>query len=83
MIYFTRYVHSKSIKVLNLHYHELIGKIEEHEGKIFLTYRDYLLDKVLDMIKEIIDIEKFDDTKILVTTDDELPDGIILKNVFI
>ena len=83
MIYFTRYVHSKSIKVLNLHYHELIGKIEEHEGKKYLTYRDYLLDKVLDMIKEIIDIEKFDDTKILVTTDDELPDGIILKNVFI
>ena len=48
-----------------------------------MTYRDYLLDKVLDMIKEIIDIKKFDDTKILVTTDDELPDGIILKNVFI
>ena len=83
MIYFTRYVHSKSIKVLNLHYHELIGKTEEHEGKKYLTYHDYLLDKVLDMIKEIIDIEKFDDTKILVTTDDELPDNIILKNVFI
>ena len=83
MIYFTRYVHSKSIKVLNLHYHELIGKIEENERKKYLTYRDYLLDKVLDMIKEIIDIKKFDDTKILVTTDDELPDGIILKNVFI
>ena len=83
MIYFTRYVHSKSIKVLNLHYHELIGKTEEHEGKKYLTYRDHLLDKILDMIKEIIDIEKFDDTKILVTTDDELPDNIILKNVFI
>ena len=25
-IYFTRYVHSKSIKMLALHYHELMGK---------------------------------------------------------
>ena len=33
MIYFTKYVHSKSIKMLILHYHELTGKTEEHEGK--------------------------------------------------
>ena len=33
MIYFTRYVDSNSIKILSLHYHELIGKTEEHEGK--------------------------------------------------
>ena len=32
MIYFTTYVHSKSIKILCLHYDKLIGKIEEHEG---------------------------------------------------
>ena len=51
--------------------------------KKHLMYHDYLLDKVLDMIKEIIYIEKFDDTKILVSTDDELPDDIIFKNVFI
>ena len=31
--YFTRYVHSKPIKVVSLNYHELIGKIEEHERK--------------------------------------------------
>ena len=31
--YFTRYAHSKSIKTLSLHYHELMGKIKEHEGK--------------------------------------------------
>ena len=31
--YFTRYVHSKSIKMLSLHYHELMGKIKEYEGK--------------------------------------------------
>ena len=29
-IYFTRYVNSKSIKMLSLHYHELMGKIKEH-----------------------------------------------------
>ena len=33
-IHFTRYVHSKSIKILSLHYHELMGKIEEHGEKI-------------------------------------------------
>ena len=32
VIYFTRYVHSKSIKMLNLH-HELIRKVEEDERK--------------------------------------------------
>ena len=50
MIYFTRYVHSKSIKMLSLHYHELIGKIEEQEGNSFksLTVDDYMPDKVLD-----------------------------------
>ena len=33
MIYFTRYVHIKSVKKLNLHYHDLMEKIKEHEGK--------------------------------------------------
>ena len=32
---------------------------------------DYMLDKVSDKIKEIIDIEKFDDTKILIDVDDK------------
>ena len=32
-ISFTRYVHSKSIKMINLHYHELMEKIEENETK--------------------------------------------------
>ena len=32
-IYFTIYVHSKAIKMLSLHYHKLMGKIEKHEGK--------------------------------------------------
>ena len=33
-IYFTRYDHGKSIKMLSLYYHELVGKIEEYDGKI-------------------------------------------------
>ena len=40
-----------------------------------------MLDKVLDKIKETIDIWKFDDTKILTDTNDKLPDYITLKNV--
>ena len=30
---FTRYVHSKSIKMLSLHYPELMSKIKEHEER--------------------------------------------------
>ena len=30
---FTRYVHSKSIKMLSLHYPELMRKIKEHEER--------------------------------------------------
>lgn len=41
---------------------------------------DYMLDKLLGNIKEIIDIEKYDDTKILIDMDDELLDGVTLKN---
>ena len=44
---------------------------------------DYMLNKVLDKIKEIISIEKFHDTKILIDADDKLLDDIPLKNVVI
>ena len=44
---------------------------------------DYMLDKVLDKIKMIIGIKKFDDAKVLIETDDKLSDNITLKNVFI
>ena len=33
----------------------------------------------MDKLKEIISIEKFDDTKIFIHTDDKLPDNITLK----
>ena len=72
MIYFTRYVNSQSVKMLSLHYHELLGKIEKHEGKKIFDICFYILGGVLDKIKEIISIEKFDDTKILINADDEL-----------
>ena len=38
-----------------------------------------ILIKVLDKINEIIGIEKFYDTKILIDTDNKLPDYITLK----
>ena len=57
MIYFTRYVHKMSVRMLGLYYHELIGKIEEHEGKMYLMIDDYMLDKRLSKIKMIIGIE--------------------------
>ena len=83
MIYFTRYLHSKSTKTLSLHYHELMGKIEEHERKKYLMVNDYMLDKVFDKIKETIGIVKFDDTKIFIDIDNTLLDYITLKNVAI
>ena len=42
-----------------------------------------ILDKVLDKIKEITGIEKFDDTKILIDTDDKLSGDITLENIVI
>ena len=72
MIYFTRYVHSKSIKMISLQYHELMGKIEEYEGKKYLLVDDYMLGRVLDKIKNIIDIENFYDAQNLIATDGKL-----------
>ena len=43
----------------------------------------YILRKVSGKIKEIISIEKFGDTKILVVADDRFPDNSTLKNVVI
>ena len=57
VIYFTRYVHSNSIRMLSLHHHELMGNNEEHEGKRYLMVDDYMLDKVFNKIKEIIGID--------------------------
>ena len=65
-------IHSKSMKMLSLHYHKLIGKTKEHKRTKYLMVNNYILDKILDKAKEIIGILKFDDTKILIKTDDKL-----------
>ena len=46
-------------------------------------FDNYMLNIVLDKIEKITGIEKFDNTKILIDTDDKLPDDITLKNVVI
>ena len=72
VIYFTIYVHSKLIKMLSLYYHELMGKVKIYEVKKFLMIDGYVLNKVLDKIKEIIGIKKFDDTTVLIDTDEKV-----------
>ena len=47
VIYFTRYLHSKSKQMLRMYYHEFMGNIKEHEGKKYFMTDDYLLDKEL------------------------------------
>ena len=66
-----------------MHYQELIGKIEDREGKKKMMIDEYVLDKVLGKIKEVISIEKFGNAKILIDTDDKLPNCITLKNAVI
>ena len=44
---------------------------------------DYMLERVLDKIAEIIGIEYFYNTKILIDTNDQLPQDITWKNVVI
>lgn len=49
-----------------------MGKVKEHQGK-------NVLDKVLGKIKETFGTENFGNTKILIDTEDKLPDDITLK----
>ena len=49
--------------------------------KNYLANNFHLLDKVFSKNKKLIVIERLDDTKILIYTDDKLADNIILKNV--
>ena len=48
--------------MFSLHYHELMEKVKEHEGKKYLMVNDDTLNKVLDKVKETVEIVKFDDT---------------------
>ena len=49
--------------------------------KKHLMVNDYMLDKVLGKIAEMIGIEKFDNTKIFIDADDKLSNDIIFKNI--
>ena len=69
--------------MLSLHYHDLIGKIEETEGNKHLMFNVYMLEKVLDKIKETTSIKKFDDIRILIDIDDKLTGYITLKSFMI
>ena len=51
-ISFTRYVHSKSIKMLSLNFHELMRKIKKYQGKKYSMVNNYMLDKVLQKINK-------------------------------
>ena len=64
-----------------MYYHDLMGKVEKHEGEKYWMVDDCMLNEVLDKVKEMISIEKFYDAKILIDTDDILPDDITLKVV--
>ena len=53
-------------------------KIEEKREK-YLMLDDYMLDKDLSKIKMIINIEKLDDDKILIGTDDKWSGYVTIK----
>ena len=71
VIYFNAYLHNKSIKMLSLYYHQLMGKIKKYKGKIFDGSWLYAR-----RFKEIIGIKEFDNAKILIDKHDKLPDNI-------
>ena len=50
---------------------------------MYLMIDVYMLDKVSNKIKEIINVENFDSTKTMINTNDKLTDYITLKNVVI
>ena len=78
MTHFPRCVHSKSIEVLSLRYYELIGKIEEHEGKNICWLMIICQTKYQIKLKKKQTIDTFDDTEILIDSDDKLPGDITL-----
>ena len=69
--------------MLILYLYKLIGKTEEPKGRLDLIVDGYMVYKVLNKIKEIISIEKFDDNKILINTDDKLSNNITLTRFMI
>ena len=58
-----------SIKIC---YQDLVKKTEEHDGKKYLMHNNNTLNNVLDKIKEIIGLKKFDDVEMLIDIDDKI-----------
>ena len=59
----------------SLYFHKLTRKIKENERQKNLMVDGYVLNKVLEKIEEVIRT----DTKILIDTNNKLPDDITLK----
>ena len=78
-IFFTRYDRGKSIRMLSLYHHGLIGKNKEHGVKNIWWLIIICWIKYKKKLKEITGNEKFYDTKILIETDNILPDDTTLK----
>ena len=53
--------------------------VAKSNGRANSEIRCYILDKALNKIKIIIGIEKVDDKKILIETDEKLPNDVIFK----
>ena len=72
--------------MLSLYFIDWLERLEYMKIKIFGSwwlYAKKVLKKLLDKIKEIIGIEKFEDSKIWINTDNKLSDEVILKSVAI
>ena len=65
-INFPRYVHKKVDKNVKSALPWINGKVWKTWRKKYLMVDDYMLNKALDKIKKVIDIEKFDDTNIFI-----------------
>ena len=72
--------------MLSLYFIDWLERLENMKIKIFGSwwlYAKKVLKKLLGKIKEIIGIEKFEDSKIWINTDNKLSDEVILKSVAI
>ena len=55
--------------MLSLCFYKLWKRLKNYEGRKLLMVHDYMIDKVLDKITEVISNEKFYDTTNLINTD--------------
>ena len=75
-------IETKNILMKEKNFKDLVTYFTMKE-KEYLMIDNYLVELSLVNIEDVIDIEKFDDTKIFIETDDKLKDDVALKNVVI